>query len=199
MKYRYLVTMCLSFELISCNIHQPSKDKNVAIIDSATDSLLVAESTKFNLDSLNRVNSFNSAKWWIYCWHCDNSIEDFKIGHDEKCYITMGQLELRLVKIWTTTEYVTYYFNFIVPDSCNFDRNNTPTVINEAVTVKLANDSVVAFALENEPLAVWSGEVPTSRLYNPLQPAVLKYIRENQEEIDPWFRNEAERRGILKE
>ena len=33
----------------------------------------------------------------------------------------------------------------------------------------------------------------------PLQPEVIKYIRQNKNKLDPWFRKEAIKRGVIKE
>lgn len=37
------------------------------------------------------------------------------------------------------------------------------------------------------------------REVKPLQPEVIKYIKENKNKLDPWFRKEAIKRGVIKE
>jgi len=32
----------------------------------------------------------------------------------------------------------------------------------------------------------------------PLQPEVIRYIKQNKEKLDPWFRKEAIKRGVIK-
>lgn len=38
----------------------------------------------------------------------------------------------------------------------------------------------------------------TNRLSYPLNPAVVNYIESNQKDLDPWFINEAKKRGVIK-
>jgi hypothetical protein len=41
-------------------------------------------------------------------------------------------------------------------------------------------------------------ETPTSRYFKPQQPDVIAYIEANRNLINPWYKNEAIRRGIIK-
>ena len=130
---------------------------------------------------------------------CDKSIKSIYIISDEQnCDFTYGELDLEYKKAEISKEYISYFFAFNVEDVCEVDRYKTRHFVNEAITVKLSNDSVCAIAEEGNQLATWSGDNPQERLFNPLQPEVIEYIKKNKGKINPWFREEAIRRGVIK-
>lgn len=182
------------FFSISCNVISKRDDKGNKT--DSIDSLLQLP----NVDSLEKTSVYQDAKWWLYCWHCDDSVAQlFTLSEDLSlpCFKTMGELDLSFDTLITSEKYVSFYFNYSGTDSCPIENLIPKAIIQTGITIQISNDSVFSFADKSTQLLVWSGENPSSRLYNPLQPEVINYIKTNRARINPWFRKEAIRRGVL--
>lgn len=139
------------------------------------------------------VKQFNQAKWFLYCIHCDEvcafnkrtGIADVK---------TFGELPLKFEGVnnyHDTAEIaVSFFYQQFKCDNLLLDNES----ITYGAAFKDGSDSIIYFL--KAPGRYWS-TVKSSRYANPLQPEVIRYIQQNKHKINPWFRKEAEKKGII--
>lgn len=146
------------------------------------------------VDSLNLPDLYDSARWFIYTWHCDMpylpKADSLRTG-------TLGELELKFNHVLLKNDTVDIDFYFI---------DNGKTILSGSTrdTRELATGVSFDFASRRK-LAMFShgnysfhGSGKKNRYENPLQPEVIRYIKENWDKLDDCFRELAEKKGITK-
>lgn len=173
--------------LLSCNLN---KHKKIST-NNHKDTLTLYRNIT-NKDSTHFLKLIKKAKWWLYCFYCDRQVRFLPNTGIKDSSTTLGQLNLKYEYNQINNDTVLFYFDFYY-DTLLY--NSRMAIFGDLTGVKiiLDNDSVIAFS--NGTNNVWDG--PYSRLGNPLQPEVIKYLRENKDKIDPWFYQEAKKRGVF--
>lgn len=148
------------------------------------------------IDSLGMRKQYDQAKWVLYCLNCDDKCEFFK-ETGIKDTLTFGMLDLKFERYRKRADTVDLEFNFYYHDTLKCDERvcRTHSLTGLAYKVGAAD----YFALINVRWGdyVWKSSYSRSRLYKPLQPEVIAYIKANRAQLNPWFRGEAKRRGII--
>ncbi len=194
MKAVYTITFffCSVCTITACNQNTSNAEKVVTkIIDEMRDSCFIYPSY---IDSLKLYNLYDSARWVLFTWHCDLPYSHKKdsIENGKKSF---GMLPLIFERSVTKSDTVEFFFNFV-------DGRDTimPPMLKKYVYMK----NGVAFSLATgEKLYLISPnnytvqeKGATTRFENPLQPEVIKYIKENLNRLDPCFRQLVEKKGI---
>lgn len=145
---------------------------------------------------------YDKSKWMLYCMECDAKLkfrEETNI-HDD---ITCGMLPLKFdhLEIRNDTIEIDFYFYY---KSKKVDWKLVDGMPTWGTVFKRNSDSIIMYSARDEYRYFMHSCVdPTVecpfRTVNPLQPEVIKYIKENRDKLDPWFRQEAIKRGVIDE
>jgi hypothetical protein len=147
------------------------------------------------VDSLNLTDLFDSAKWYLYARSSDKY---YKPQSDSSISVPLGYLELRFSSVYITHDTLILSFNYmdkdkIIMPGMTRDLAQFTTGVGFSLNTKKRIFTVFANVYYTE-----RGNIdPTSRYFNPLQPGVLTFIRNNKDKLDPWFRAQAKRRKII--
>jgi hypothetical protein len=178
-----LLLAILSISIVSCkNGHVKNKPLNVG--------------NPRIIDSLGLNKYYDNARWLMYCKYCDEKVVCLNDS------ITLGEAtivgnEVHLV----SKDTLELGFDFISKDSasCIGHYDKEQAIIGVAYNIE--NDSLIYFlgAGVTKRFKVWCDTIPcNNRLVLPLQPEVIAYIKKNRDKLDPWFRDEAIKRGVIK-
>lgn len=187
MNARFLILLLL-FSLYSCRTHS---DKE-AIYEPCKGYPAVI--TQFELQ-----HQFDNTKWMLYCLHCDEKL-NFQSTLNNKD-VTFGELPLRFTMFNIRKDSIEIGFKFYYNDRpC--DIQLVKNIIDVGAVYKYGSDTVVYWisptTMKYFYVRCLVADCP-SRYVNPLQPEVYKYIRNNHKKLNPWFRKEAIRRGVISE
>ncbi len=174
-----IITLC------SCTANLDKKEAGKKNNDCYTYPVIV--------DSLHLKDFYDSARWYIYTWNCDQRYLPKK---DSSISITYGELALRFKSIAIKHDTLDFIFDFIDEDeaillSMKRDSKETSTGVGFNINTK-----VKVYMMYANTTVVEKGVF--SRYETPLQPDVLAYIKNNWDELNPCFRALAEQKGIMK-
>jgi len=176
MKYNLLILVVILF---SCNLNQQQAKCHIY--------------PKI-IDSLHLQDLYDSARWYIYTEYCDVL---YLPKTDSLLSRPYGEIELKLDNTFTFVKNDTANLSFSFIDkgepimiSMTRDNRSSGTAVGfDLKTRKKIYEGYFGFTYTSK------GN-PKSRYENPMQPEVLKYIRENWDQLDDCFRELAEQKGI---
>jgi hypothetical protein len=161
-----------------------------------------AKPTVFDMrenDCLKRLKEWNvanwndSAKWRMYFYYCgDTCVSGTKNKTLSK--VPLGFLRLKLGYTSLENDTLTLLYSFVYDDSTEV--RYTTYGYSEAfgVSFDVKNNVVIGYATGN---GTFLQKGPNVKYENPYHPEIVKFIKENSNKIDPWFKQEAERRKFL--
>jgi hypothetical protein len=186
MRHYLLIAILILF---SCNSNQQQvKSKPVKINN---DKCHIYPSA---IDSLHAQDLYDSARWFIYTWHCDMpylpKVDSLRIG-------TFGELELRFNRVFYKNNTLDIDFYFIDNGESVLTGSTRDTrELATGVRFDFAAKRKLAMLSRNSYSIQVNGE--KSRYENPLQPEVISYIKGNWDKLDDCFRKLVEQKGIRK-
>lgn len=147
-----------------------------------------------SIDSLQLRDLYDSARWYVYTWHCD---EYYRPKKDISKSITFGELPLRFNNMDSKGDTVEISFDFIdehesYPILPSTTRDTKELNTGVGFNVKIRN-KIYMLSPSGYSYTIKGG---TNRYENPLQPEVLAYIKNNWDKLDDCFRKLAEKNGI---
>ena len=184
MKYYFLIT---AFILLGCNSNQQIAQKETEI---KSDKCFVYPSV---VDSLQIKDLYDSARWYVYAWHCDDK---YLPKSDTSKSMTFGELPLEFYNFAYVHDTLRLNFSFMdkqKPILTSMLRDYKELVTGVGFDVKTRKKVCMLFS--NGSLTIKGGP---NRYENPLQPEVVAYIKSNWSKLDSCFRELAERKGIIK-
>jgi hypothetical protein len=171
--------------LIGCNQQKSSKQNS-----SVTENDALVSNYPSIIDSLSLWELYDKAKWTLYCIYSDDTCrvkKQFSVVSDK----TFGSLDLRFSDLRQQKDTIEMDFYFYVNDTLRYDistmANNKRLA--SGVGYKKDSDSILFYLSQTTMRYFWEKGM-TSRYQNPMQPEVIDYI-------NPWFKKEAKRRGII--
>lgn len=153
------------------------------------------------IESLKLQDLFDDIKWRLYCIYSDDTINYVNSKGE---HLTLGMLNLTYIDCFKQEDTVTILFDF--------DTNNIHLISGfkdtlDRLSVKYLYDGGIFIKnrLIGYSAHTFNGyyQIPDTirnsrdRRITPLQPEVISYIKENRDKINPWFREEAIKRGVL--
>lgn len=164
------------------------------------------------VDSLGLQMLYDSTKWRIYLIMCNDTPQFMNGGYLFNPPKGFASLQLKFDSLWRRNDSVALYFDFYVDDTINlleFTRNHNylKSGYPSGVLYSPKIDSLTIYYVSNHDNYSMYGYRArskedfdtTSNIYiRPLQPKVIDYIKKNKGQLNPWFRKEAEKRGIIK-
>jgi hypothetical protein len=185
-----LTCLCIA---CSCKTESPKDEAPVVLSKSEYPRII---------DSLRLNELYNETKWLMYCYQCDDTLKIIK-SDTLKDLVTFGMLELKFdtVDVYDTMFDIrfNFYYKGIPCTGENIRSSPIWGMVYAHPTGKKLN-YVVQSGNMNYMRDSCAPKGPCrSRFVNPLQPEVVKYINDNKAKLNPWFYNEAKKRGVLKD
>ena len=178
--------------LIACN--SDTKDTEDIVV---TDTIMNEEKYPSEIVKLGLEKWYDETKWVMYCIYCDEICKfEKKTGINDS--ITFASLDLKFDKIEQFNDSTEISFYFYFNDTLKIDLTTTRNLglVSGTGFIK-GRDSIFFYISPGTMHRFWTND-PTSRYKNPLQPDVIEYIKANENKLNPWFREEAKRRGVIK-
>jgi hypothetical protein len=153
------------------------------------------------VDSLKITDLYDSARWIIYCMNCDDTCLSQNKNQLKKV-ITVGETELVNGGIKLYNDTIDFTFKYYMDTSEVKLTEWGYNYAGKGVQYKLSKKrllSVIGYTTAVYMHVYGIQKDTNNRMFVPLQPEVIKYINENKNKLNPWFYNEAKRRGVIKE
>lgn len=183
----YLLIFALVF--FGCNSNkQSSKQKEQG---NVSDNCFVYPR---EIDSLHIKDLYDSARWYVYTWHCD---QNYLPKSDSLKSIAFGELPLKFNNLSFRQNTLEINFDFI-------DESEPYPILPDMTRDTKEFLSGVGFDMKTRKRIYMlspSGftridKGSETRYENPLQPDVLSYIKSNWNKLDNCFRQLAEQKGL---
>jgi hypothetical protein len=146
-------------------------------------------------DSTRFLDLYHKAKWIMYCIHCDDTPK-WRPEYSHLPSVPFGSLDLRFrgasQKGDTVEIYCLFYFRDTIP--CNENTLTNYYHILFGIGFNKVSGEKLYF---NRGDANFVEKGMDSRYANELQPSVISFIKRNENNLNPWFRSEAVKRGII--
>lgn len=146
------------------------------------------------VDSLQIQSLYDSARWYVYTWHCD---QNYFSKSDTSRSITFGELPLVFDNLNFKHDTIEMNFNFMdggEPILTSMTKDNKELSTGVGFDIKARKK--IYMLSPNGFSTVEEGS--TTRYENPLQPEVLAYIKDNLNKLDSCFKELAMQKGITK-
>lgn len=172
-----------------CNSNQQQANQKIRV--GVDDNCFVYPKS---VDSLQLRDLYDSARWFIYTWHCD---EYYKSKSDTSTYITFGELPLKFDNLTFKHDTLELSFNFMDKQQSILPSMTRDTKeLNTGVGFDIKTRAKIYMLSPNGYSSTIRGGA--NRYENPLQPEVLTYIKSNWNKLDSCFKELAERKRITK-
>lgn len=192
---RYIIPIVAMLLMAACGEDKDDRSPEAVINNMEDDYLLQIQ--QLGIDSL-----YKEVKWRLYCNHCDIPVKNC-MGRKIPG-LTYGMLDLKVffLKFEDSTGELAYTFIYNDSLQCSvddvtgnkihgigFERNG------KAPLYYISAGDTARISIHCDTLPDITG-CPT-RMINPEQPVVTKYLTANREKLNPWFHMEAVKRGLL--
>lgn len=154
------------------------------------------------IGQLGIMDLYTETKWRLYCNHCDVPVKSCS-GVEIKG-LTYGMLDLKVFFLKYEDGVGKLAYTFLYRDSLQCSLADVQGNKVHGIGFKKDSNEPLFFlsAGETEQISVHCDEMedlsdcPT-RMINPDQPVVKKYLIANRPKLNPWFHMEAVKRGFL--
>jgi hypothetical protein len=195
MKPNYIPFLFLLF--ISCS----RESKPLSSNDTPTRTSVIVKDDDYpnEIKKLGLEYFYDKTKWTFYCQYCDEKLNLNKELFTKDTVITFGMLPLIFYKVQVQNDSVEIGFSFYF--------NNKPVTEQQynksmflSIMYNVEKDTVIYYRESRffTRVSCDPDQECRSRVIKPLQPEVIKYILENREKLNPWFRNESIKQGVIK-
>lgn len=151
---------------------------------------------------LGILNLYEEVKWRLYCNHCDVPVKSC-MGREVQG-LTYGMLDLKVFYVKYEDDTGELAYTFIYDKSVQCSLEDMPG--NKVHGIGFVKDGIEPLyyisagdagqiSIRCDTMADIS-ECPT-RMINPDQPVVRKFLVKNREKLNPWFHMQAIKRGFL--
>ena len=146
------------------------------------------------IDSLKLFKQYDSSKLTVYLWSCEHK---FDPKSDSSITKTFGELDLVFDTVLFKSDNTEFYFNYLFKGEkvYSFSLRNFRTLVT-GVAINKQGKRLYGISPDGYTTS-FSGNSLYNQIENPLQPEVIKYIKENKNKLNPWFKAEAIRRGLI--
>lgn len=170
--------------MFSCNSNQQDTKQN----ETEKNRCFVYPSV---VDSLQLKDLYDSARWYIYALQCD---ENYLPKSDTTKSITFGELPLKFDNLVIRHDTLDMNFSFMdKQEPILFSMNRSYKSIIAGVGFNMKTKSKIYMIFPGGNVTYKGG---FNRYENPMQPEVIKYVKENWNKLDGCFRELAKSNGI---
>jgi hypothetical protein len=147
------------------------------------------------IDSLGAGKLYNETKWLMYCIHCD-VLPEWRKAYSHLPKRPCAFLDLKLMGVEKKDSIIKIWCDFYYNDTLSYNINTVENYTRILDGVEFNINSGKHRYLNGTASFV---EVnPLSRFDNELQKDVIRFISQNKDSLNPWFREEANHRGVLR-
>jgi hypothetical protein len=192
----YLLISCMLVLSFGCKTRVGDRQINNTIIDSFNEDRYPME-----IDSLALNKLYDKSRWFIYCGQSYNQLI-FKKQTGIHDSITYGMLPLIFDRLQINGDTVEIDWLFYYKGK-RVDGKLVENVPAWGTVFKKASDKVLEISTRTD-VGYFGYECPPNDSCPGLEPMIQKpeiinYIKQNKNKIDPWFRKEAIKRGLINE
>lgn len=173
--------------------------------DERTQKEMIAQMENEYLSQLARrdaLSVYEETKFRLYCNYCNVKVKNC-MGREMQG-LTYGMLDMKVYYLKFDDGVGEMAFTFIYADSLQCTISEAPGNKVHGVGFSLDDNKVLYFlsAGETEKISLHCdtmadvSDCPT-RMMNPDQPVIRKYLKKNRKKLDPWFHMQAVRRGFF--
>jgi hypothetical protein len=141
---------------------------------------------------------YDKTKWLLYCIHCDE-IYKFEKTKNIVDTISFGKISLKFDTVEQFNDTTEIYFDFFYRDTEKCDLSLIYNIEHDIGAAFFGKSDSIIYYVRRGTMNIHRATGKRSRHQFPLQPEVLQYIKFNKNNIDPWFKEEAILRGIIKD
>jgi hypothetical protein len=192
MKLFQVILIILGCFTLGCSPSKNYSDHLPELVCNYFDLECLERSFKFKLDDSLRIQDLEKeARWLIYILNCDID------PNCDSSNITRGERDIKLYSIREGNSNIefAYFFDYKGSKKCNYDCSVS--------VIKYGKKGIIE-AIENVcNMTVYDRKKtydnPTNRrLKNLYSSDIIDYLQQNEAKLNPWFREEAYKRGVLK-
>ena len=156
------------------------------------------------INDLDIYELYNEVKFRLYCNHCDEVVKDC-MGHEVE-NVTYGMLDLKVFYLNFDDGKGELAYTFILNDSLQCSLESAPRNQIHGIGFEEGASAPLYYIVAGKDKKVSIrcdtltdiSDCPT-RMIDPKQPVVIKYLERNRGRINPWFHMEAMKRGFIQE
>lgn len=169
---------------------------------------------------------YDSSKWSLYLYVCTDTPKKYDLTCFFKDAKPYSSYDLRFDSLYQNKDTFICFFNFYVndtlvlekemdsdyivglPNGIVFTKNPNARCINykdvtgfeisRSCITKINNGPAENKSLRNTPAEGNFKRTIEVKLFNPLTSYVIRFIDQNQKDLNPWFVAEAKKRGVIK-
>ena len=147
------------------------------------------------LDSFHLMEYNDTAKWLLYAIHCNDSVK-YGRGRDRVTLsrTPLGFLDITLTYVEMNEDTLSLLYNFLYNDSTIVEQLTSQKSLIDGIEFNTKNQKIIGYIKGDA--TIWGNGVG-SIYENPLQIETIKFIKDNNEKLNLWFRKEAKRKGII--
>lgn len=191
----YIIATC--FFLVSC-----SEDNHTQSQKELLDAM--EEDYIRQINDLDIYELYNEVKFRLYCNHCDEPVKSCTGREMEG--LTYGMLDLKVFYLNYEDGQGELAYTFIYHDSLQCSLESAIRNKIHGIGFKEGGKSPLYYIVAGNDKKISPRcdtlkditDCPT-RMINPKQPVVIKYLERNRGRINPWFHMEAMKRGFITE
>jgi hypothetical protein len=196
---RNIIILAAIVSLISCKSPSSNEEKTTASLHKDN----VQNEYPKLIDSMGIKDLYDSARWLTYCINCDDTCAFNEESHIKDTIVTFGELDLldRGTKLYSK-DTIDITFKILMDTIEASFREKRPSSASNGVQYKISDKTLLSVIEYHDLPYHGVYGIPrreNERMFAPLQPEVIKYINVNKNKLNPWFYNEAKRRGVIKE
>ncbi len=191
----YILFICIAFTSCEEDNHTKSRKE---LLDAMEEDYIR------KINDLDIYELYNEVKFRLYCNHCDQVVKDC-MGHEVEG-LTYGMLALKVFYLNYDEGKGELAYTFIYNDSLQCSLESAPRNQIHGIGFEEGGKAPLYYIVAGKDKKVSIrcdtmediSDCPT-RMINPKQPVVIKYLERNRGRINPWFHMEAMKRGFIKE
>jgi hypothetical protein len=144
------------------------------------------------VDSLHIKGLYDSARWYVYTWHCD---QNYLPKSDSSKFITFGELPLIFKSLNLKHDTIELNFSFMDKENAILpSMTRDVKELSTGVAFNIKSKQKIYMVSPNGFSTVIEGGA--NRFEAPLQPEVINYLQSHWNKLNICFQELAKRRGI---
>jgi hypothetical protein len=162
------------------------------------------------VDSLQINDRYDSTKWYLYTYYCMDTPGTYYGNIRTQTIVSRpySSLELHFDSLRLNGDSCAFYFSFnndIDGKLINhFNYDEWSGMINGLMFTADQPDTLMYFVRSNSSMPLeslsfpkWIYDTTSYKKVKPLQPDIIRFINKNKNMLNPWFLEQAKKRGII--
>jgi len=175
--------------LYSCNVKKSVVDKSVNNYYQRREDSLTQKLTTLNLTSFS-----DSIKWNLYCIYGNDS-SSWGLDNKNLPNIPLAFLKLKLLSVSGPADTIILFYRFIYQDSIeveSYGKGDRKPIAGE-VMIDFQKKEIIGYGVD----FLYTMDSQDGKFRKPFRPEIISFIKNNKDKLDPWFKEEAEKRGLF--